>query len=744
MEDESMEWWSGDVVELIDPTVGTGGDTPNGSGGMIPSTAPPFAMTRWTAQTRENFVSSTPYNQTDSCIHGFQAIWMGESGQVVVHAGLGEVKPAFKDRGLPFSHSNETLSATSYKVEMDAGNGSWITGEHASTSRVGHLRYTFHPSSSSLTPYILFQSTRKTIITSDPTNITSVLGGTLSISPSSNPQSLSGSNPERQDSILVPTLPASSFSTYYHARFSLPFTSWGTSNGPSLHPNSTSLTSGDEVSGWVAFPPGTKQVEVWVGTSFISEGQAKRNLETEVGAKGRTLEETERETRGAWREKLERIKFGGKGGKDGWERGGKWERVFYTGFWHSLQYPYEVSEEGRYYSGYDDTVHDGISYSGYSIWDTYRAEWPWLILFAPERVSGMITSMLQDYQEGGWLPMWKNIVGTHADSLIASAVTRNVTGFDLHLAFEAVKKDSNVPPFDDESTLYADREEWTDQEVRAGLTLYKAKGFVGADEHTEAGSRTLAYAYDDYAVSLIAQTAGHPEDAAFYLNRSQSYRTIFNSETSFMEARWANGSWAGREEGWTEGDEWAYTFDVCHDIAGLVELKGGKKSFIQFLDEHFDSGHNDHTNEPSHHIPYLYSIAGSPSRSAERVRQVAVEEGNYGLGPEGLLGNEDCGQMSAWFLFSSLGFYSVDAASSEYIIASPLFPDITILFPNLHGPDIKLRILAEGAHERPYVASVSINGRELKGPRLQHSDLVGGGEIVFVMSKEPTSWGESG
>ncbi|KAF8707237.1 hypothetical protein AX14_013672 [Amanita brunnescens Koide BX004] len=333
-----------------------------------------------------------------------------------------------------------------------------------------------------------------------------------------------------------------------------------------------------------------------------------------------------------------------------------------------------------YWSGYDGRVHEApASYTGYSIWDTYRAEWAWLILMAPERVPGMINSMLADYKEGGWLPMWKNIVetnimvGTHADSLVAEAVIKGVVGFDRELAWEAVWKDASVPPKDDSTVQYFDREENVDYEVRAGLSsVYDTprKGWVADDIHSESASRTLDYAYDDYAAAMLARALGKPDETVDFLLRRamEAPFSIWNSETKFMEARNANGSFAGQTAGWTEGDMWAYSFDVVHNIPRLIQERGGNASFVQSLDEHFDGGHNDHTNEPSHHIPYLYALAGAAYKTQERVREIAIN--NYNNTVNGLSGNEDCGQMSAWYIFSAMGFYPVNPVSGEYVVGS--------------------------------------------------------------------------
>ncbi|KAI0365463.1 glycoside hydrolase family 92 protein [Pilatotrama ljubarskyi] len=723
------------AVDYVDPFIGNGGDSPNGSGGMIPSTAPPFAMTRWVAQTRQNYVSVTPYNYTDTSIHGFQgthqpAIWMGESAQVVVAPGAGDIQSAFEKRGMAFDHRNEIAIASYYSVIMDAIEGGTIHAEQSATSRTGHLRFTFENTAS---PYILVEATRASVMGSDdPTNVT-YPQGSVHIDP--HRREITGNNPERQDFIIGPN-PAPSFAGYFCARFDTPFEGFGVAQNGSLRENATD-GAGALLAGFAKFASGTKKVDVRVGVSFISVEQARKNLENEI-PDGTTLEQTAKKTRAEWAEKLDRVKVEGATQEE--------NEIFYTAVFHTLQYPYEQSEDGHYYSGYDDTVHEGESYTGYSIWDTFRAEWAWQILLAPERINGMVQSMLQDYLEGGWLPMWKNIVetnimvGTHADSLIAEAVAKGFTGFDLETAYEAVHKDATVPPENDWTTSYFDREQHVGYEVRAGLSsVYASHGWVASDIHSEAASRTLDYAYDDYAVSVLAAALGKDADASHFRARAFSAPfTIFNNATRFMEARNANGSWAGQDAGWTEGDMWAYTFDVVHDVPALIERRGGNMSFVEFLDEHFDGGHNDHTNEPSHHIPYFYSLAGAASKSQERIREIA--KANYNTSVNGLSGNEDCGQMSAWYIFSALGFYPVDPVSTEYVIGTPFFDKVTIDLPNASKP---LVITSSGAPSRPYIKSVTVKGRSLDTPILTHADIASGGHIHFDMSAEPQAWSSS-
>jgi len=273
----------------------------------------------------------------------------------------------------------------------------------------------------------------------------------------------------------------------------------------------------------------------------------------------------------------------------------------------------------------------------------------------------------------------------------------------------------------------------------------EGKGWVADDVHSESGSRTLDYAYDDYAAYKLAVALGKPDNLTnFLLERSlKAPFTIFNANTGFMEARNADGSWAGEDAGWTEGDKWAYSFDVVHDIPALIQKRGGSLSFVQSLDDHFDGGHNDHTNEPSHHIPYLYALAGAAFKTQERVREIA--QANYDNTPTGLSGNEDCGQMSAWYIFSAMGFYPVNPASGQYIVGSPFFDKMTIQLPSASGAfsPRTLTIIAQGAATKPYIKSVQINGRYLDSVVITHNEIANGGTIEFEMSDKVENWGNS-
>ncbi|WP_344635247.1 GH92 family glycosyl hydrolase [Kitasatospora cystarginea] len=703
-------------VESVNPFIGTTGSSDTEYGGMLPSTAPPFAMTRWSPMTRDNRVGRLPYHFGDPKITGFigthqPAIWMGDSGYVAGMPGVGPVRTAEADRGLPYSHGDERSAPDRYTVDMHPAPGQTLRAELTATSRVGVLRLTYPRNTE--TNFVV-QATRSGIT------------GNVHIDPAG--QEISGYNPDRQDGNLGP-FKAPGFKGYFVARFDTAFAGYGTAAGATRYDGQADRTDQDVV-GYVRFPAGTVTVTVRIATSFISADQARANLDNEV-PDGQGFDATAASTRAAWADKLDRVHIQGATADQ--------LAIFYTAMFHALQYPSEMSEHGRYYSAYDDKVHNGVSYTGYSLWDTFRAENAFLTLFAPERVDDMATSMLQDYQQGGWLPLWKNITetnimeGTNADSIIAEDIAKGFHGFDLDLAYRAVRKDAMTPPDDDTTLWYGDRQQGTPVEARAGLTTYLKNGWVAADHTAEAGTRTLDYSYEDWAVAQVAKATGNTADAAYFSNRSANYKKQYNAATGFMQARNLDGSWA--EGAWTEGDQWVYTNDVLHDVPGLIALKGGDASYSDWLDGYFAGGHNNQTNEPSHHVPYLYDYAGRPWRTQQLVRRIAGS--NYHNAPDGLSGNEDCGQMSAWYLFSAMGFYPVNPASGQYVVGSPFFDKVTLDLPGTSRP---LVISSPNAPSSPYVQALSLNGRAITEPFLRHEDLTGGGELDFTMNTAPQAW----
>jgi predicted alpha-1,2-mannosidase len=452
----------------------------------------------------------------------------------------------------------------------------------------------------------------------------------------------------------------------------------------------------------------------------------------------------QRNLRAAWNKKLSRLQIEGATGLQ--------QTRLYTALYHALLYPREFSEYGRYYSAFDDRVHSGESYTAYSIWDTFRAENSLLTLVAPERIDGMITALLQDYREGGWMPKWPNpaytniMIGTHADSMVAEAVRKGFHGFDREVAWNAVYKDAMTPPDGDTHERWADRAPHTPYEARGGLTYYKQLNYIPTDKTDEASSRTLEDSYDDWCVAQLAKALGRMQDYRFFLHRSLDDRHLYNPAVGLMNGRLADGKWAplgnmrtrgnnASVAGWTEGNAWVYTWAPLHDQAGIMQLMGGAKAYDAKLNEFFARGYDDQSNEPSHHYGYLYDFGGQPWRTQAAVRKIAAER--YGYGPGGLDGDDDCGQMSAWLLFTAMGLYPVNPASGNYMIGSPLYARMSLRLAN--GKTFTVEVQNNSA-ANVYIQSAVLDGKPLDIPLITWEQIQAGSTLRFVMGPRPSSW----
>jgi len=493
---------------------------------------------------------------------------------------------------------------------------------------------------------------------------------------------------------------------------------------------------------YAEFEPG-QTILLRVGTSFISVEQARENLRLEIPSWD--FDAVQRGLRAQWNAKLSRLQIGGATDAD--------KTLMYTALYHALLYPRVFSEYGRYYSAFDDTIHNGESYTAYSIWDTFRAENSLLTLFAPERIDGMITALLQNFKEGGWMPKWPNpsytniMIATHADSLVAEAVRKGFHGFDRELAWQAVYKDAMTPPDEDTTRRWLDREKHTPYEAREGLTYLKQLGFVPTDKTDEAASVTLEGSYDDWCVAQIAKALGRTDGYDFFLRRSLNDRNLYNPALGLMNGKTSDGKWApigkGRDDnenrsvsGWTEGDAWVYTWAPLHDQAGLIQLMGGVEQYDNKLDQHFSGGHNVHSNEPSHHYGYLYDFGGQPWKTQAMVRRIAEKE--YQPVPGGLDGDDDCGQMSAWLLFTAMGFYPVNPASGDYMIGSPMYRETSLSLAN--GRTFRVQA-TNNSPEKLYIQSATLNGAPLDIPVITWEQIQAGGTLHFVMGLKPSHWG---
>lgn len=478
-----------------------------------------------------------------------------------------------------------------------------------------------------------------------------------------------------------------------------------------------------------------------IGVSLISLEQAKDNLKREIGTQA--FDEVVAGTKRAWEEYFSRIEI---------DAPEDVRTIFYTGLFHSLLYPRQIGEYGRYYSAFDDRIHDGDAYTCYSLWDTYRAEHPLLTLVAPERVDGMMRSLLQMYREGGWLPKWPNpgytgiMIGAPAEVVLAEAYAKGFRGFDLDLAYEAVKKNATVPQEGDRTCDWRDRGEFgRTPETRGGLSRYMELGYVACDETRESVSRTQDFGLADCAAAVLADATGHLTEAAAFRVRAKNYTNLWNAAERMFLPRKANGQFLSPDEAsdtdvhYCEQNPVTGIWAVPFDPDGLARLLGGKEAAAARLDDFFGTqfwkgergNRSIHGNEPSHHCAYLYNRFGHPEKTQQRVREILTRA--YSTSRKGFDGNEDCGQMSAWYILSALGFYPLDPASGEYEIGSPLVRSATLRFGAPYA-GATLRIAVRNyAPNRWRVKCVALNGRELSDWRVRHADLVKGGELVFEM-----------
>jgi predicted alpha-1,2-mannosidase len=718
-------------------------------GGTMPCISSPFAMTNFVAQTCENKMGRMIYVYEDSTIMGFTAthqptVWMGDYGYVSVMPQLGPLNVLPEERALKFKHAEEVSKPHYYAVHLLSSDKK-IKGEIAAASRCGMFQFTFPESDES---HLIIQginlNPKLRNSANDYSKRINSLKGYVKIDPGKG--EICGYNPDRMSSQLGPELP--NFKGYFIIRSDKPFDDFGTWEGndtANIKMRSTEQY-GTRMGAYISFKTKDNEVvKVKVATSFISLEQARKNLSIEIP--GWDFQKVVKETREIWQKNLSRIKVNGVSEDQ--------KSIFYTALFHTMLFPREFSEYGKYYSAFDDQVHEGISYNDFSLWDTFRALHPLLQFTQPERVSPMIRALLQMYQEGGWLPKWPNptytniMIGTHADAVIADAYINGFRDYDINLAYEAVRKDATVAPEGDSVKMWGDRDWWTSYEARGGLSYYHSLGYIPVDKTKESVSRTIEFGIDDYSIAQMAKDLGKQEDYDFLIRNSKNYKNLYNPETGFMAARYSDGSWhvepprssdanvaTHPPAGFTEGSEWTYLFGALHDPAGMIELMGGQEKFASKLEENFDGNHYRHDNEPGHHYIYLFNYCGKPWKTQELIRKHTSEE-NFRHEPLGINGNDDCGQMSAWYIFGTMGFYPVTPASGMYAIGAPQFPELVINY-TAGKRKRSFKIVANKlSAKNKYVQKVTLDGTPLQTPFISHQDIVAGEKLVFEMGPEP-------
>lgn len=726
-----------DPVDKVNTFIGTTGHKGTVNyGGVCPWITPPHGMTSWTPMTQENNISLLPFRYEQNKIIGFMGthqptVWMGDYGFITIMPEVGSAKIIPADREMDIIPGSQKAKPYYYSVELTNVNSQKIHVKLTATARCGLFEITYPESAYSR---LFIEMSR-------------LPGFKGWIKISADHKEITGYNPDRHNEYkrknMGPEL--KNFKGYFVIQFEKPFESYSTwenislsdsnSSGIKIYKDKDELT-GSNIGAFASFATMNGQVvKVKIGSSFISLKQARQNIQKEIPSWN--FAKIESRTKHEWNEALSRIKVEG-GSSDE-------QTIFYTAMYHSLLYPRRFDEYGRYYSAFDEKIHEGVSYNDYSMWDTFRALHPLLTLMDPEDVSPMVQSMVQMYEEGGWMPKWPNptytniMIGTPADAIVADAYVKGFKNFDIQRAYEAIRKDAMTSPDGDTLKRWEDRANWTSYEARAGLTYYKSLGFVPADRTNESVSNTLEYAIEDFCVAQVAKGLGKMSDYKLLTEHSKNYRNVFDPATGFMQPKLSNGSFykgdPAKYRSFTEGSPWTYLFCVMHDVPGLIQLMG-KEAFISKLDSNFSSGHYAYDNEPENHYPYLYDWVDQPWKTQKILSDVAVK--NFRNTPDGITGNDDCGQMSAWYIFTALGFYPVCPASGYYATGRPFFPKITV---NLTFPEKNtLTILATNLTSKNiYVKSIKLDGHPLKGYFLKYSDLFSHKVIEFEMSNEPGS-----
>ena len=500
------------------------------------------------------------------------------------------------------------------------------------------------------------------------------------------------------------------------------------------------MAKGAQLFARVNFAAGNQEpVYMKVALSPTSEEGAQLNMQTELS--GWDFEKTIADAKAAWNKELNKVKV--------YTTDEASKKIFYTSLYHTLFAPSEFCDVNGDYYGADKQMHKGegfVNYTTFSLWDTYRAAQPLMTILHPEKMSDIINTMLHIHQQQGKLPVWhlmgcetNCMVGNPGVPVVADVILKDIKGFDTELAFKALKESSMLP--------------------ERGMEHRIEYGFIPADKMTEAIAYDMEYAIADWAVAQAAQKLGKQEDYEYFLKRSKSYKNYFDASTGFMRGKMLDGSWrtpfspyasSHRDDDYCEGNAWQYTWLVPHDVEGLVECFGSKEAFVNKLDSLFLAngdmgeasspdisgliGQYAHGNEPSHHTVYLYTLVGQPWKTADRIKEILHTM--YTDQPDGLSGNEDVGQMSAWYILSSFGFYQVEPAGGKFVFGYPNFDKVEIAVPA--GKFVIER--ENKGQQNNYIQGIVLNGTEYKKPWIEYADIMKGGELKFLMGDEPVVW----
>lgn len=706
-------------IDYVNPFIGTGGH-----GHTYPGPSMPFGMMQLGPDTRlTGWDGCSGYHYSDSVVFGFShthlsgtgisdyadILFMPTTGKLRFNKG--DEKDTSAGYCSSFKKSNEQASPGYYSVLLDDYD---VLVELTVTERAGYHKYSFPRSDES---HILIDLEHR-----DP-----VIESWLEVRSETEIAGYRRSREWAKDQRL-----------YFYAVFSKPFDSWFIAENDTIIPD-VDRGEGKNVKAAFNYSTGDGEVVlVKIGISAVSVDGAKNNLLSEIGEQ--TFDQVRVEAEEAWKDQLGKIEVSG-GTREQKE-------IFYSALYHASLNPNIYADVDGQYRGRDMEVHqaDGFDYyTLFSLWDTFRAAHPLFTIIEPERTVDFIKTFLKQYDQGGLLPVWElsanetmTMIGYHSIPVIVDAYIKGIRDFDTEKAYEAMKHSAELD--------------------HLGLKAYREYGYIPVSEESESVSKTLEYAYDDWCIAQMAKELGKEEEYQYFLKRAQSYKNIFDPSTGFMRGR-INGGWFTpfdpREVNfnYTEANSWQYSFFVPQDISGLMDLVGGREPFVEKLDQLFSEssettgrdqaditgliGQYAHGNEPSHHMAYLYSFAGMPHRTQEIVSQIMRQL--YTTNPDGLSGNEDAGQMSAWYVLSAMGLYSVTPGLDYYVFGTPVFQKTEILLPD----GTRFRIVAKNlSEENIYIQSATLNGENYTKAFIRHGDIASGGELILEMGNtRSTDWG---